>query len=1004
MFSRPPDFWQSLKLRPKLVLSFAALAGLAGLCGTIGLLFVDRVSSAASMFSDVTAPMLTESIALVENGQRMRSLFFRGLALHESLDEVSHKLSEVHIENRQHLDMLRRLSSGAQLGIEVAEVERLENEFVRTLDQMLAANKREQDLAQIIARRSADLESRKMSIQSQLRQIAHQAEGAIAKGDDEAKVQVQTGTATIDNLRGLVSDVVTELLPALQSAHRLGTEVELLERAVKIPAALKDSQHLVAVESGIRAAFKNFASLLRRLAGRLRDPDGKRRIASLRVEFDGLEATVLGSDGLLSMLHRLAAARTDLTNGRQRLDEIERAYLQPLEQVRYHAGQLNEAARGQSVEATVQGRAMVGGSILMTVFFSLAFGLVLSRRLTAPLMRLTAHAVAIRETGELKQLADITSRQRRDEIGILGQSLNAMIAELAEARRALVASSEAKIRKQYERLQTAIDNMPQGLCMFDSERRLIVCNRRYAELYQLGPELTAAGTPLQAILAHRVANNVAGPDIGNYAKERLAAAAENRPWYLVQHLRDGKVVAISHHPMPDGGSISMHEDITERRNAEARIAHMAHFDALTDLPNRMSFRASLEQRLSELKDGQIVCVLCLDLDQFKSVNDTLGHPIGDCLLQAVADRIRSLTASDDVAARLGGDEFAIVQALANLPVTASDLAERLIDAISHPYEINGHQVVIGASIGIAVAPNDGRDPDALLKNADMALYRAKEDGRGTYRFFEPEMDARMQARRTLELDLRKAVVLREFELFYQPIVIAETGDVCEFEALVRWHHPQRGLVPPAEFIPLAEEIGLINGIGAWVLKTACAEAMSWPSHIKVAVNLSPAQFHSGTLVLDVIAALGNSGLPARRLELEITETVLLHNTDATLALLKELRNLGVRISMDDFGTGYSSLGYLRQFPFDKIKIDRSFVRELPEKADSLAIIRAVAGLGRTLGISTTAEGVETREQLDQLRKEGCTEVQGYLFSRPCPSARIPALLRSLSAATAAARV
>jgi HAMP domain-containing protein len=345
------------------------------------------------------------------------------------------------------------------------------------LDQMLAAHKREQDLEKVIASRSTDFESRKVSIQSELRQIAQQAEGAIAKGEDEAKVQVQTGIATIDKLGDLVSDVVTELFPALQTAHRLGTQLELLERAVKVPAALEDFQHLAAVESDTRTAFKTSAFLLRRLSGRLRDPDGKRRIASLRAEYEGLEAAVVGSDGLLSMQRRLIAARAGLTNGRQTLDDIERAYLQPLEQVRYQAGQLNEAARRQSVEASTQGRAMVGGSILMTVFLSLAFGLILSRRLTAPLIRLTAQAAAIRETGELRELADITSRRRRDEIGILGQSLNAMIAELAEARRTLVAWSEAEIRKQYERLQAAIHNMPQGLCMFDSDRRLIVLRR-----------------------------------------------------------------------------------------------------------------------------------------------------------------------------------------------------------------------------------------------------------------------------------------------------------------------------------------------------------------------------------------------------------------------------------------------------------------------------------------------------------------------------------------------
>jgi predicted signal transduction protein with EAL and GGDEF domain len=327
------------------------------------------------------------------------------------------------------------------------------------------------------------------------------------------------------------------------------------------------------------------------------------------------------------------------------------------------------------------------------------------------------------------------------------------------------------------------------------------------------------------------------------------------------------------------------------------------------------------------------------------------------------------------------------------------LAQHLIDAIAAPYEIDGHSVVIGTSIGIAVAPGDGNDPDAILKNADLALYRAKAEGRSLYRFFEAAMDARMQARRLLELDLRSALGLDQFELMYQPLVDLASAEVKSFEALLRWRHPERGLVSPAEFIPLAEEIGLINQIGAWVLRRACAEAATWPDDLAVAVNLSPAQFTSKSLVLDVVTALGGSGLAARRLELEITEAVLLHDTDATLATLNHLKELGVRISMDDFGTGYSSLSYLRKFPFDKLKIDQSFIRDLASRPESMAIVRAVAGLGRSLGISTTAEGVETIDQLRTVKAEGCTQVQGYLLSRPVA----PGDVRRVLAAFAEAR-
>jgi diguanylate cyclase (GGDEF)-like protein len=468
-----------------------------------------------------------------------------------------------------------------------------------------------------------------------------------------------------------------------------------------------------------------------------------------------------------------------------------------------------------------------------------------------------------------------------------------------------------------------------------------------------------------------------------------------KAWYAVNELPDGRVIAVSHQPLANGFSIGTHEDISERRNAEAQMEFMAHHDALTRLPNRVRFRERMEGALFGATLGETVAVLCLDLDQFKAVNDTLGHPVGDALLQAVADRIRSCVRPSDTVARLGGDEFAVVQVSVDQPMGSTVLAARLIEKLSAPFDVQGHQIVIGASVGIAIAPNDGDDPDSLLKNADMALYRAKEDGRGIHRYFEPDMDARMQARRMLELDLRKALALGELELFYQPLVRLDTNQVSGLEALLRWRHPNRGLVAPGEFIPLAEDIGLIGPIGAWVLKEACRKATSWPSDLKVAVNLSPVQFKNGTVVLDVVAALGASGLPAHRLELEITETVLLQDTEATIATLNTLRDLGVSISMDDFGTGYSSLSYLRKFRFDKIKIDRSFIRDLSEEPDSIAIIRAVAGLGRSLGIATTAEGVETEAQLHRVREEGCTEVQGYLFSRPVPADQVQLLLQRL---------
>ncbi|MDO9714467.1 putative bifunctional diguanylate cyclase/phosphodiesterase, partial [Paracraurococcus lichenis] len=464
-------------------------------------------------------------------------------------------------------------------------------------------------------------------------------------------------------------------------------------------------------------------------------------------------------------------------------------------------------------------------------------------------------------------------------------------------------------------------------------------------------------------------------------------------------LPDGRSISVSKRPVAGGGWVATYEDTTHRRQAEARVAHMAHHDALTGLANRVLFREHMQHALARAKRNGRVALLCLDLDHFKSVNDTLGHPIGDALLCEVASRLRQCTRETDLVVRLGGDEFAIVQEGPTQPNNAEALARRLIDALAEPFDINSHQLIVGTSIGIALSDVGTDDTDILLKCADLALYRAKSDGRGTWRFFEPEMDAVAQARRALELDLRQALAGGQFELFYQPLLEANGARISGFEALIRWRHPKRGMVNPALFIPLAEEVGLISSIGSWVLRQACADAVRWPGQLKVAVNLSPAQFRNGMLAREVEEALLGSGLDPKRLELEITENVLLQDHEIVLETLHAVRSKGVRIAMDDFGTGYSSLSYLRRFPFDKIKIDQSFVRGLGDDEEAAAIVRAVAGLGRTLGMAVNAEGVETAEQLAALQALGCGEVQGYLFSPPRPTSEISELLRQYGIAS-----
>jgi diguanylate cyclase (GGDEF)-like protein len=552
--------------------------------------------------------------------------------------------------------------------------------------------------------------------------------------------------------------------------------------------------------------------------------------------------------------------------------------------------------------------------------------------------------------------------------------------------------TKRQLLRQKVLLDTALENMSQGLCMFDADGRIMLANERYSALMGLdtGPH---DGESLVSILERQKA---AGQWMGDAAQYVGDLVREIKAGHTVTRVitRLNRAIRVVHQPMTRGGWVATFEDITEWEAAQQQIFHMARHDALTNLPNRALFREQLERALHLAKRDDQLAVFCLDLDHFKEINDSLGHPVGDALLKEVARRLSASVSQDDTVARLGGDEFAVVLFRHGAAAAISALAGQLIEDITAPYDVGGHHLVIGLSIGVALAPNDGNNPDELLKNADLALYRAKADGRGTYRFFEAGMDARAQARRLLELDLRMALRREEFEVHYQPIIDVAKERTVAFEALVRWRHPQRGTIPPSNFIPLAEETGLIIQLGETVLRKACQDAAGWSDKVGVAVNLSPVQFKNLNLMSSVKSALAASGLAPGRLELEITESVLLQNSEATLATLHELRAHGVRISLDDFGTGYSSLSYLRSFPFDKIKIDRSFVQELASRDDSMAIVRAVTGLGRSLGIVTTAEGVETAEQLDLLRKEGCNQVQGYLFSKPRPAADVEEMLEN----------
>jgi diguanylate cyclase (GGDEF)-like protein len=614
-------------------------------------------------------------------------------------------------------------------------------------------------------------------------------------------------------------------------------------------------------------------------------------------------------------------------------------------------------------------------SAIAAFIFIGPFGLTITRGVLKRLHRITTYMIRLANQTSVEE---VPSRNDGDEVGDMARAVQIFKNNAVELFKNKMQLEQANVR-----LDLALNNMAHGLCMFDARKTMTICNDRYAKIYGLPAELTVPGTQLSDILKFLVDKKITTQNLEEM-RSGVDTLTMNGTGSVIRTLADGRIIAISHQATSDGGWVSVHEDITERQKAESHINHLARHDHLTDLPNRTFLSEELDKCFRRLREGQKFAVLCLDLDRFKGVNDTLGHSIGDKLLDAVAKRILSCVKERDFVARLGGDEFAVIHKDLARPIDSGTLAGRIIERISAPYQIDGQQINIGASIGLAIAPSDGVTADQLLKNADLAMYRAKADGRGTYRFFEPEMDARIQARRALELELRGGLTSGQLQLYYQPLVDPRSGEVRCFEALLRWFHPRLGEISPAEFVPIAEESGLIESLGEWVLRSACADAAKWPKKFRVAINLSPIQFRNPNLAKVVFSALAASGLAASRLELEITESLLLEEDAKTIAMLHEFRSLGIRIAMDDFGTGFSSLNYLRSFPFDKIKIDKSFIRDMSKGDDAITIVKAIIELAHNLKIDVVAEGVETAEQLKYLISEGCNEVQGHYFSAAQP--------------------
>jgi diguanylate cyclase (GGDEF)-like protein len=690
----------------------------------------------------------------------------------------------------------------------------------------------------------------------------------------------------------------------------------------------------------------------------------------------------------------LQVARSDARRASQLASKVDDRYVSISSYV--HAAALyasNESsewlsnARNQAIASTnwLAFGGITGTMIVLLIAASVTGSIV------RPIREVTS---AMRQVSDGKTDIDLGPRGRADEIG---QMVEAIATFRDTAQRHVQTIAEQK-----RLIDAALNNMTYAVCMFDANERLIVSNERYLEMFAPARDLMMLGCTVSELLHRLDELGVTTEDPELCLAELRSALVSRTTTHTTRTFIDGRTFSICRTPLPGGGWVAVHEDVTDRLAAEKRIAHMARHDPLTDLANRTSLQDELQRMLAHVHRGEMLALHYIDLDHFKNVNDTLGHLVGDQLLKTAADRLRDCVREIDKVARLGGDEFAIVQVGIDEPNDAALLARRVQETLRAPFHIDAHEVTVDASIGISIAPTDAVGVEELLKCADIAVYAAKADGRGSWRFFETEMDHRVKERRAIETGLRSALADGELRLHYQPIVNLQTNRISSFEALLRWFHPERGLIPPAEFIPVAEECGLIVPIGDWVLRQACRDAAGWPSDIKVAINLSPAQF-TKNLVQSVISALAGAGLPPRRLELEVTESVLMQNTFATLSTLNQLHDLGVRFSMDDFGTGYSSLSYLRSFPFDKIKIDRSFVSDLTQRENATAIIRAVTLLAQSMDMVTTVEGVETQEQLDRIKALGCTEMQGYLYSPPRGLDEIRSLFieRPLKAASAA---
>jgi len=982
----------NLRFRYKVMLGVGVSLVIALFSGANAILNVRQVETSVNFSSDAASPLLIGVISLSESYQKLQSVFDPVMRNCASLEGATRYLASSEANQTTKLESLKKLASEAHALKELKRYEFSGQKIFRTRQALL-------DICHKYTTAKSHFSSAENSIRIATNVVGLKASTSV--------IALEARLAELRKIKQTHLPRGTFSVYAI-SERRMEAEINEISRQIRdfykirILVAELGSTSLLASNSGKAIDFqrkrKSFQIKMRSLENVFEASRRYYESIGRAGEYAGNNAMIrqtrlMMEDGPRS-LFKSAEALIEIERGKQslvlRLQREQGQYSVALLNIMDVAQRINRNAQARTAQDANWASWEIAATMTVAALFTLLVGWYFKNAVTRPLELLTDNVGRLgRALRDDDDPVDISLLERGDEIGDLAVQFSRTFQLLTHARRELQESSRAEISLQRDRLNGAIENMPQGLYMLDADGKIIVANKRLAHIYNLGDTGDLAGVTVREFIELCRTKGAGVKRVISDDTEHEVRGKYQTSQRVVE-LDDNRIMTMKVMQLPDGGHVVTHEDITEKQVASEKIEYMAMHDGLTGLANRALFRRHVDQQIEKGADGE-AALLFLDLDRFKIVNDTLGHPIGDALLVQVANRIRALLGADCFAARLGGDEFALYQTNTAQPIGAKKLAADVTRCVSEPFDIDGHHIIIGTSIGIALAPRDGADADELLKNADMALYRAKQEGKGSYRFFEPDMDRKMRDWHEMERDLREAIVAEQFELYYQPLVSLDDRRVLAFEALIRWHHPRRGFVSPADFIPVAEETGLINEIGRWVLDTATRQALQWPDGIAVAVNVSPVQFRTGQLQLKVVSALSHSGLDPERLMIEITEGVFLSDSDQTMAILGDLKLLGVKIAMDDFGTGYSSLSYIRKFRFDKIKIDQSFVRDLNDNPESMAIIRAVTNLCKDLGMVTVAEGVETAEHAAILTEIGCETAQGYHFGRPMRAADTLAL-------------